>query len=148
MHCLSEIVAHSEEKCNRTCILYFCLQYCFLFLARVCDFMSLLYHGLFFCGSGLIYTYIYKYIFILKRSTLQWSCFFNGLSLLKEYKVIIHVLNAAAKPSSEISYYRVFVRYFGKLILRREYVLLKSFKQARVNVCTVGSRKIRPENSF
>lgn len=90
-----------------------------------------------FHGSSLIYTSMYKYMFILTRHPLQWSCFFNGVSSLKEHKVIIYSLNVAAKCSSEISHYRVFVRNFGELIWRREYVLLNSFNQSRFHVCTV-----------
>lgn len=87
--------------------------------------------------ESLLYTYIYKYIFILTGHTLQWSCFFNGLSSLKEHKAIIYVLNGAEKCSSEIPHYRGFVRNFGELILRRENVLLNSFNQSRFDVCTV-----------
>ena len=123
-------------------IFHFCLQYCFLslavlFLAQLCDFMNPLYHYLSFHGSGLIYTYIYKYIFILTRHTLQWSCFFNGLSSLKEHKVIIYISNVAAKRSSEISHCRFYARNLGELILRRAYVLLNSFNQSSFNVCTL-----------
>lgn len=75
-YCLLEIVAHYGEKCNTTCIFHFCFRYCFLslaalFLAQMCDFMNPLYHYLAFHGSSLIYTYMYKYIFILTRHPLQ-----------------------------------------------------------------------------